>query len=166
MPITLIDTKSDEFAHQTLRFATLDDVDWIVQNGIQEFKDSPYFDFGVDQRKTRALFERLIADGQNDAVVLISHDAGSPVGVLAAYAFQPLFSRSKIAIECLWFLTESNRKGSRGHDMMKAYEYWARLVGCSHVQYGLLTTSPERMEILYRKTGATETERIFTKVLS
>lgn len=163
--ITLIPDNDPEFPHKTLRHATLDDIPWIIAEATKEFKDSPYLDFGVDQRKARQLLEKLIVEGQEKGIVILSHDNGEPVGCLAAYSFSPLFSLNKIATECLWFLNENQRQTSRGLDMMKAYEYWAKLVGCTHVQYGLLNTSPARMSKLYDRTGAKMTEQIYTKRL-
>lgn len=154
---------STEYPHPTLRNATLDDVDWIVQNGAKEFEGSPYSEFTVHNGKARQLIERLIVNGQKEAVVLISHANGQPVGVLAAYAFEPLFASNKIAIECLWFLEDEYRKGSRARDMMDAYEHWARLVGCTHIQYGVLSTSPKGMDRLYERAGLTCTEHIYMK---
>lgn len=162
--ITLIPDGSPEL-HKTLRHATLDDIPWIITKATEEFKDSPYFEFGVSKPKARELLEKLVVEGQEKSIVLLSHDNGLPVGCLAAYSFSPLFSTNKIATECLWFLEEAYRKTARGLDMMKAYEYWANLVGCSHVQYGLLSTSPDRMASLYARTGAQMTEQIFTKRL-
>lgn len=161
----LIPENELETSHKSLRFATLNDIPWIISEAKKQFLDAPYFAFGVDDRKVRQLFEKLIVEGQEHSIILISHDGGKPVGALAAYAFEPMFSHNKIAIECLWFLLDDYRKGSRGRDMANAYEYWAKLVGCSHVQYGLLSSSPQRMASLYEKIGAAETERIFMKAL-
>jgi hypothetical protein len=154
---------TDTQTHKTLRHASLDDIPWIIEKAVQEFHDSPYLGFGVDKIKARQLLEKIIVEGQDKGFVLISHAEGKPVGCLVAYSFQPLFSQQKVATEALWFLLEEYRKTSRGLDMMKAYEYWAKLVGCSHVQYGLLSTSPARMQSLYDRTGAVQTEKIFTK---
>jgi hypothetical protein len=163
--ITLIGKDDPEFPHKTLRHATLDDIPWIITEASKEFQESPYIEFGVNRAKARQLLEKLIIEGQENGVVLLSYDGSKIVGCLAAYAFSPLFSTNRIATECLWFLSEEYRKTARGLDMMKAYEYWAKLVGCTHVQYGLLSTSPERMKSLYDRTGAKMTEQIFTKRL-
>lgn len=151
--------------HPTLRHATLDDIDYILSASKKEFEESPYLGFGVDDSKARKLLEKLIVEGQQKGIVLLSVEEGNPVGVLAAYAFEPLFSSNKIAIECLWFLEEPYRNSRRAGDMIQAYEYWAKAVGCSHVQYGLLSTSPPSMERMYSKIGALETERIFMKAV-
>jgi GNAT superfamily N-acetyltransferase len=109
--------------------------------------------------------EKAIIGDQKDFLVLVSHHEGQPVGVLAAYAFTPVFTNQRIACEVFWYLEPQFRKGNRGTDMMRAYEYWAKLVGCVVAQYGWLVSSPEKMPILYERTGAGLAEQVYYKVL-
>src|SRR5690606_40948940 len=108
---------------ETLRLASLDDIAYLMDLSKELYKTSGWDMIPVDYVKGRRMFEKFIIEGHKDALVLISHDKGKAVGVLAAYAFTPLFSNSRVAVECLWYLDPAYR-GKRGVEMKEAYEYW------------------------------------------
>ena len=156
----------EPIAHRTLRHARLEDVPELMKLGEKLFKDSPMETMKMSPEKIRAQLEKAIISGQKDFLVLVSYDGDKVVGVLAAYAFEPVFTDTRIACEVFWYLDPEYRKGSRGLDMMKAYEYWAKLVGCKVAQYGWLVSSPEKMKTLYARTGAKLAEHVYYKELS
>lgn len=149
---------------ETLRLAGLDDIPYLMDLAKTLYETSGWDLIPVDYQKGRQMFEKFIIEGQKDALVLISHDNGKPLGVLAAYAFTPLFSNSRVAVECLWYL-EPEHRGRRGVEMKQAYEYWAKLVGCEFVQYGVLSTSPEGLGKLYERDGMRMSEKVYIKKL-
>lgn len=149
-------------SHPTLRQARLDDIP-VLMNMAQKLGVGPLEMLEPDPEETRIALETFIASDQKDVLMLVSHIDDRPVGCIAAYAFSPLFTKNKIAVEVFWYLEEEHRKGRRGLDMMKAFEYWAKLVGCKAVQYGWLVTSPESMKTLYEKTGAVFAEETYYK---
>lgn len=154
-----------EYDHKTLRHAGMKDIPYVIEFGKKIWYESPYARFTVDEKATREQIERFIIEGQEDYLVLLSHDEGKPVGTLVAYAFKPLFSSDKAAVEVCWWLEPEYRTSKRAIEMMDAYEYWAKLVGCKVVQYGLLTSSPQRMTKLYEKRGAKLAETVYHKEL-
>lgn len=149
---------------ETLRLASLDDIPYLMELAKTQYETSGWDLIPVDYEKGRAMFEKFIIEGQKDALVLISHDKGKAVGVLAAYAFVPIFSQAKIAVECLWYL-EPEYRGRRGAEMKQAYEYWAKLVGASFCQYGVLSTSPDSLEKMYLRDGMKLSEKVYIKKL-
>jgi len=149
---------------ENLRLASLDDIPYLMGLAKTLYDTSGWEDIPVDYTKGQAVFEKFIIEGQKEALVLISHDKGKAVGVLAAYAFTPIFSNSKVAVECLWYL-EPEYRGRRGLDMKKAYEYWAKLVGAEFCQYGVLSTSPDGLEKLYQREGMKFSEKVYIKKL-
>lgn len=152
--------------HETLKLASLNDIPEIMGLAERLYDESPYGIFKLDRAKVRQNLEKFIIEGSPNHLVLVSHDAGKPVGVLAAYAYEPLFSKERCSIEVLWYLTPEYRtQGRRGVEMMEAYEYWAKLVGVSVVHYGLLETGDERQARLYERHGMTQIERTYQKVL-
>lgn len=153
-----------EIKTESLRLATLDDIPYLMGLAKTLYETSGWDMIPVNYEKGRQIFEKFIVEGQKEALVLISHDKGKAVGVLAAYAFVPMFSDSKIAVECLWYL-EPEYRGHRGLDMKEAYEYWAKLVGADFCQYGVLSTSPPGLEKLYQKEGMTYSEKVYLKKL-
>lgn len=147
----------------TLRHAGLDDIPAILDMAKKLYKGSPYEALNLDLGRAREELERFIISGKRDFMVVLSHDEGRPVGVIAAYAFKPLFSNEKVAVESLLYLEDDYRTSRRGKELLSAYEYWAKLVGVSVVQYGLLSSADPRMADLYVKQGCKEIERIYYK---
>lgn len=155
---------ADTQTHETLRHATLEDTQEILRLGREAFKDLPSV-FRLDTKKAVALIERFIVDGpKEDLFVLVSYDGDKVVGAIGGYAFEPLFSTQKVATECFWFLEKEYRGGRRALDMMEAYEYWARLVGCDAIQYGMFTEGVD-LSGIYDKIGAKLVEKIYIKEL-
>lgn len=148
----------------TLRLASLDDIPYLLDLAKTQYETSGWDMIPVDYTKARQMFEKFVIEGQKEAMVLISHDKGKAVGVMAAYAFTPLFSNSKVAVEVLWYL-EPEYRGRRGVDMKQAFEYWAKLIGAEFVQYGVLSTSPDGLEKLYQRDGMHKSETVYIKKL-
>jgi GNAT superfamily N-acetyltransferase len=161
--ISMIEKEKPEYPHETLRFATLNDIPYLMTLASKLYAGSPLERFSYDAKKIRTTLEGFIIDDRTEKLCLVSHEKGKPVGVLAAYAFEPLFSKDKIAVEVFWYLDEEFRKGRRGTDMMKGYEHWAKLVGCKAVQYGWMKNSPEGMKALYERSGAKLEEYLYYK---
>ena len=152
---------------QTLRHATLEDVPMMLEMGEELFTGSSYSTLTLDKAKARENLEKFVIEGGTEYLCLLSlGDTGEPVGIIAAYAFTPLFSSQKVAVEVLWYLKEEYRKSRRGREMMEAYEYWAKMVGCTTVQYGFLETSPKGMVKMYERYGCVKTETVYSKVIS
>lgn len=153
----------DKTATKTLKIAGLNDIPAILEMAKKLYEGSPYAALALDLVQAREQLEKFIIKGGQDYLVVLSHDEGKPVGVVAAYAFRPMFSSEKVAVESLLWLEPEYRNGRRGKELIEAYEYWAKLVGVSIVQYGLLSSADPRMEAFYKRIGATEAERIFYK---
>lgn len=149
--------------HPTLRHATLSDTQEILDMCMVLHKELPVF-LKPDLKKTTEAIEKFIIEDKREFILLVSYDEDKLVGVLAAYAFEPLFSKVKIATECLWYLDPKYRGGRRGLDMMDAYEFWAKTVGCKAVQYGEFLQGV-KLGSLYKKRGAEPSETVYFKEL-
>ncbi len=161
----VVDESKDAPVHKTLRHARLDDVPQLIELARGLSEGSPMEALSIDFEKTRAGIEKAIISDQKDWLALVSHVEDKPVGVLVAYCFEPIFSKKKLAVEVFWYLDPEHRLGRRGIEMMQAYEYWAKLVGCDVVQYGWLVSSPEGMKTLYERAGAKLAEHVYYKSL-
>lgn len=155
----------EEKQTNTLRHAGLNDVPAIVEMGRKLYEGSVYSTVKADYTRSREMIEKFIIEGNQNFLVMLSHDEGKPVGVIAAYAFQPLFSSERIATESLLWLEPEYRTSKRGNELLDAYEYWAKLIGVSVVQYGLLASADPRLGDFYRRRGCVEVERVFYKDL-
>lgn len=158
------DKQTNVDKHSTLRFATLEDIPELLRLGRLAFQDLPEV-FKMDVEKSKVLIEKFIVAGaQEDYLLLLSYDGDKVVGAIGAYAFEPMFSSQKIATECFWYLEEDYRGSRRALEMLEAYEYWAKLVGCVAVQYGMFTQGVD-LSGVYNKIGAGLVEKIFIKDL-
>lgn len=151
--------------YDNLRFATLEDISVILEMAQKLYVGSPYEVFTMDANKTRKMLEKFIVEGQKDFLVLLATDP-KIVGVLVGYAFEPLFSNDRAAIEALWYLDPEHRSSKIGQQMMDAFEYWAQSQGCKVIQYGMLSSSPPGMERLYERRGLVLAEKIFNGVFA
>lgn len=149
----------------TLRHASLDDIPDLIKMGKILYEGSSYANLRLDESRIRMMLEKFIIEGTENFLVLISHDNGKPVGSLVAYAFQPLFSSEKMATEVLLWLEPDYRTTQRGKELLDAYEYWAKLIGCTAVQYGLLSTADPRLAKFYERRGAEEIEKVYVRRL-
>lgn len=149
--------------YKNLRHATLDDVPRLLEIGKVLYEGSSYENILADYDRARTMLERFIIEGQENFLVLVSHDEGNPVGVLAAYAFTPLFSTEKVATEVFLYLEPEFRSSQRGNELLDGYEYWAKLIGCRAIQYGLLASADQRLKKLYEHRGAVKTEEVYTR---
>jgi len=159
------DPHKPKVIHPTLRFASIEDIPQLQSLAMSLVKDSPIEKIGVSPTKAVEQLTKFILNTGQDFLCLVSYDEDKVVGVLAAYAFEPVFSEERVACEVLWYLLPEYRKGRRGLEMMQAYEYWAKMVGCKVAQYGWLVNSPEGMKSLYERTGAVKSEEVYYKEL-
>jgi len=155
----------ENLPHKTVRHAVLEDIPRLLELTQQLQMDSPMEMIGVDFERTQEQMEAAIMNDMTQWLGLVSYDGDEIVGTLFAYAFQPIFSKHKVAVEVLMYLDPAHRKGRRGLDMMNAYEYWAKMIGCKVAQYGWLASSPKSMETLYEKRGAVLAEKVYYKEL-
>lgn len=149
-----------------IRHATLEDIPDIIAFGKELIEGSSYEILQMDPAKARQTLEKFIVEAGTTYLCLVVEDEeAGVVGAIAGHAFTPLFSSTKTAAEVFWYLSPAHRKGRRGKDMMEAYEYWAKLSGCSTVHYGLLQTAQEGLGRLYERGGAVKTETVYVKDL-
>ncbi len=74
----------------------------------------------------------------------------------------------RVAVEHMWYVHPSHRKGRLGLELQQAYEYWAQHVAkADAVQMGLLTNLvPDKVAKYYTRKGYNEMERVFIKCYS
>lgn len=147
----------------TLRHATLNDIPVLLEMGEKLYRGSSYSFARLQPSRAREALEKFIIEGQENYLVLLSLADDKPVGVLAAYAFAPLFSDEKIGTEVLLWMEPEYRTPQRGKELLDAYEYWAKLVGCVGVQYGLLASADQRLGKFYERRGAEDVEHVYVK---
>lgn len=151
--------------HNTLRQATLNDVPLLVEHAYNLFKQSTYNYVSWDEAKAREMIEKAVIEGGKDFLVLLSYDKEDIVGGVMAYAFEPLFSKERIAVESYLWLDEDYRSSRRGQELLEAYEYWCKLVDVKIAQVGLLASADQRMAKFYERRGYKIGETVYYKEL-
>ena len=102
-----------------IRYATLDDVSWIVELVAADMQslmgESDLYDLDYLQTFVPYLIE--------DGVVLVAEKVGSPVGCIAGILAPILFNPHKMALnEVFWWVAEEHRGSSAGAKLLLAFE--------------------------------------------
>lgn len=148
----------------TLRYATLKDVDSILDMARELMKEGPYPD-EFDEKYIRKIIEQFIITDNSKQILVVSVDEDRVVGVLAAYHFRPLFTPKRMAVEPLMYLHPDYRTSKRGAELLDAFEYWAKRAGARSVQLGRLVATDPRIQALYKRRGYKVTEEVYFKEL-
>lgn len=111
-----------------------------------------------------ANWRRLLENGR--AVILAQWGAdGIFNGALGAVIAPDLASHETVAIECFWYMLPDRR--GNGIALLKAYENWARAMGCARVGIANLAhVNAERMAKLYQRMGYKPIDVNFQKRLT
>lgn len=125
------------------------------------FKASPYKDLGIEEKKVNALIDSFLMSDKNDKIILLWLVDAQPVGILAAMAEQNLFNTQRFAGELIWWIDPPHRRSKAAEEMRKAFEYWAKLVGC---QSASLVDLMGNLKRYYTRKGYTAGETVYLKV--
>lgn len=145
----------------TLKLATVDDVEDVVEMAIKFAKASPYGVFPVEDGKLRQLVLDLLRD-RNKGIIVLYLVEGKPQGVIAGMLSEMLFSHEPIASELIWWVNPEHRT-RKSLKLKEAYEYWAKRVGAKYIQMAEL--NDEKIARFYQRTGYDLCERSYLKVV-
>lgn len=148
----------------TIRAATLDDVR-AVAHMAQEFyasTDYPalYGDFAWEQ--ACGLAHVLIERG----LILLAEAGGDVIG-MAAMSIEPcMFNPQRyVANEIAFWIDPADRGGTLAMRLHRATDEALKARGVHVVRWAMLATSPPGVARLYARSGATETERFYSRTL-
>lgn len=146
----------------TIRRATLDDVDGIVEMSELFYGTTSYAGFAdFDPESVERLTLMLIQTG----VMLVAEgEDGELVGMAGLVVVPFMFNSDHLtASEVVWWVRPDARAAGIGRALMEAIEPACRDAGCSAIQMVLLQSSPPIAESIYRRFGYEPTESCFTK---
>lgn len=145
-----------------LRLATYADFDDIKRMALDFHRASPYGHLVVDVEKLEKTLQGLL-DSEDGLILLVSDEEGLPVGCLAGHLSEMIFSKSKVASEIIFWMDRPHQISFR---LIDAFEYWARLRGCTHVHMSLLgDETGDRLGKIYNRKGYVNSERAYLKEL-
>lgn len=89
---------------------------------------------------TSELFEKLLDSKNEDACCILSClDTGETVGLIICSSMGHMFNKDeRTAIEIAFWINPKYRTFSRVKELLKAYHYWAKKIGCSSILTGTL----------------------------
>lgn len=146
-----------------LRIATLEDREAVMGMAYSFYKSSPYKDIPLDGAKVVSTVRDFIGSPNTLCLLALDELTGTPIGVIAGHISEMIFSTQRMASEAMWWIDPKHR-GLGSFEMMEAFEYWAKLKGCTHVQMSLLgDTTGDRLTKIYNKKGYTRSEVAFIK---
>lgn len=147
-----------------LREATEDDAIDIAILGKQFVKESQNTALGWNSNKVHDSI--LDAIDRQDFGVFVLCSNNEIVGMLICFVTPCFFSDVLQAVEIAWYVTPEHRKSSKGIEMIKQYEEWARSKGAAQLTLmNLEVLEGDRVAKVYHRLGYTLTENTFSKEL-
>lgn len=110
-----------------------EDIDTIYNLVKRAIVETPYKDLLLSDKEGKEGVELFLNMDQNSFVTILLQYKDEPVGILAANKINNFPFAYTMATELLWWVEPEHRKGIIPFKMVEAYEYWAKLVGCSYV---------------------------------
>ena len=78
-------------------------------------------------QRVEEVFDEFMDSPREEKIILFNDD----VGVFVGMAFNS--SKGKIATDVLWWVKPEERGQNKGSELLDAFEFWARKVGCDVV---------------------------------
>lgn len=159
-----------------LKIATMEDFNEVKEMALEFLKESPYANYPKDITKVDNIIFSFLLDKElnnnKERVCLLAIPKGSnkPIGIIAGYTTEALFTNQKVATEVMWWVYPEHRGRSRASiELLQAFEHWASMVGSSYVQMASLASLDDSrgiVEKIYKKFGYKTTEINYIKEIN
>jgi hypothetical protein len=133
----------------TVRLATVEDIEKIVEMGRHFLMASPYKQFLQDKPEAAALFALSILQSMAGRILVSEGDKGVN-GVFAFIMAPHYLSGEMTAMELIWYVEPEARAGGISLKLLAEAEKMARELGVKRMQ---LTAPSEEVGNLYRYCG-------------
>jgi GNAT superfamily N-acetyltransferase len=150
----------------TLKLATEDDIPAVVMMLVAFHEQSPYKDIKLNMSRVFDLVTRVVVSDQTKNTIILKVIDDLPVGMVVGQVAEFPLTGGLIASELAWWVSPDHRKGTVATELLEAYEYWAKLLGCKFIQAVALTNEYEKvLSRFYNKRGYRSYETCFMKEL-
>lgn len=139
-----------------VKIANKDDFN-IIEKLALEFADNSVYKGLLDPEKIRDNIKRVLNNSVEEGVIILYDDKGFIAGVVT----EILFGLDRVATELAWWVTPSERNTKVGTDLLKAFEAWAKIIGCRFVSVNCL--SDLDLNDFYTKMGFSLYEKAYLK---
>ena len=149
----------------SIRLATEKDYDDVLRMSKSFFEASTYNRLTYTSDGIENLFNEYLKSDKTEIIVLVLvNESDEPIGMLVGAKSVPFFTTEFIASELAWWVDPEYRKTRQSIDLVKAYEVWAKKVGCSVVTMANIPTlNGEKIGKLYEKLGYFKNEVSYMK---
>lgn len=148
-----------------LRLAKLDDIPVLLKFAKNFHSVSPYRGMRFSRDKGEEFLKSVIVGAQSEGIILVALHDSKPIGMLVGAAREPVFTKSRVAMELGWWIEPEFRKHRASLLIYSAYEDWAARIGCSHVQGAYLPGVSPELDAFYKKRGYRQVESSYLKTL-
>lgn len=149
-----------------LKLADWNDWDQVLRIGYRHAKMYEHIQpYPIQQEKVNRLLEITLNTPNTEAIILLYMKDDEPVGIMACRADESIYHVGKTANEILWHV-DPGQPPNVAEELINAYEYWAKLVGCKYIT--LTSLEHDKVEALgryYRRRGYKPVERAYKKEL-
>ena len=131
------------------------------------YEDCPYKDSHTySHDKTAELIKGLLSLGTSNAYISLGEDTATKeiVGVFGAMRTFITVSQEPTAVEVLWWVDKVARNTRLSLKLIKAYEYWANLIGVKRLVIASMSNEHSgSVDRLYTKMGYRLAEKTYVK---
>ena len=138
-----------------LRVATIEDLPIILNLAMKFAKSSPYSEY-VNEDKIKKIAEGFLSSEHQDKIILLYDDIGMIVGLVSPF----MFGNNRVATELAWWIEPNERGKKAGKELLDAFEFWAKKVGCSIVT---MMSLDDKIGKYYEKRGYKLSEMSYMK---
>jgi GNAT superfamily N-acetyltransferase len=139
----------------TVRIATVEDLDLVVSMSMKFATASAYKEY-ISEDKIRSLAEGFLKASKEQVIVLISEEDGMLIGIASPFLYGDVMS----ATEVVWWISPDNRGKKAGTELLEAFEFWAKKIGCKLMTVCCLD---DRVGKYYETKGFSLYERAYLK---
>lgn len=141
-----------------LQLATTEEFHIVKKMALAFLKESPYKDLPKDESKVDNIIFSFLLDGYNKekVCILCYSSEDEPIGIIAGYTNEAIFTSEKVASEVMWWVDPRFRGRSKaGIELLQAFEHWAGMVGSSFIQMQSLASLDDSGAIdkIYKRMG-------------
>lgn len=138
-----------------IRIATIDDLDLVVNMFCRFGENSPYKNYVGKEQITNVMKNILEADN-NEKIILLHGEVGMIIGIATPFLYGPHI----VATELAWWVNPEARNSSVGKELLNAFEFWAKRVGCTLIT---MISLDDQLGNYYEKRGYSLFERAYMK---
>lgn len=150
-----------------ITLAKPEDISELYTFGLEFIAGTRHIDHLNTEKYLRMVQDWCVNQPNSDRLCLLAKsDSGVLIGVLAALALELPFETRRRTAELAFWVHPKARRSHVASDLLEAYEYWARRVGCEQTQMMAPVNGGE--EVLgrwYKTKGYYEVERAYLKDL-